>query len=80
MVVARGDVGEPHRGVRSRVLGIGDGAVLQRRQLTLVGMAVGMLVRVERSGHGWSASTTRSTSQRIIPSYVSAGGSPRESV
>ena len=79
VVVAGGDVGEPDGGVRPRVLGIGDGAVLEGRQLTLVGMAVGMLVRVERGGHGWSAPTTRSDVPADDP-LVTCGGPPRESV
>ena len=66
--------------LRPGVLGVGDGAVLERRQLPLVGMAMGMVVRIERSRHARSASTTFSTSVRIMPSYVSAGASPSESV
>jgi hypothetical protein len=68
MVVARRHAAQPHRGVCPRVLRIGDRAVLQRRQPALIRMAMRVGVRVERPGHGWSASTTLSTSQRINPS------------
>ena len=74
-VVPGGHVGEPEIGVGASMSRVEAG--IDGRQLPVRGW---VLVRMVVRRRHCSAPAIRSTSQRINPSYVSTGGSPRVSV